>query len=119
MNEKFQEYLMSILEKTGEFLGEELPEVANQILIYSLYEGVTFIVLGLILLAGPVKLQHWITNVYEPGNYDMSKISWYIVTGLLGYFPILIMFVGNLLNIFKILLAPKLYLLEYAASLVK
>ena len=44
MNEKFQEYLMSILEKTGEFLGSELPEVAQQILNFSAYSVIINIV---------------------------------------------------------------------------
>lgn len=117
MNEKFQEYLMSILEKTGEFLGEELPEVAEQILLFNLSISIFYLAVGVCLSC--LSAYHIIKFSKIEGDSDegefVKMLLGGVICGLFGF--VLIIF--NISTVLKIWLAPKLYLLEYAAALVK
>jgi len=123
MNEKFQEYLMGILEKTGEFLGSEIPEIAHQILRFGLAEGILrvifyclFVVLFLYIASYIKKI---INNSDEP---EGDKVFFVAVVYVITCVPLsitLFAIVRRTTEILKIWLAPKLYLLEYAADLVK
>lgn len=116
MNEKFQEYLMGILEKTGEFLGNEIPEVAEQILTFGLVVGIVWIVFGLIFSVIGI---YYLVRYFSIKGTASDAQDVMLVPGFIG--PILGMafILVNISDVFKIWLAPKLYLLEYAASLVK
>jgi hypothetical protein len=111
-----------------DFIMAELPEVIQQLLLWHAVESIIHMLFGLLLLAAiPVG---W-TIVYHKrhvlfrrkrSEFDaMSGEAW--TTSTLGVFlTIIFTFIGlALLNLtwLQIWLAPKVYLIEYAAGLVK
>lgn len=122
MNEQFQEYLMSILEKTSEFLGGELPEVAKQILSFSAYSEVIAIV-SISCVAGAYlygfHLWTKFTHTWEDEDDGMAgRATSKIVTSIFSLVYIFNVF-SHVTGLIKIVVAPKVFLLEYAAGLVK
>jgi len=117
MNEQFQQYLMGIIEKTGEFLGNEIPEIANQILLFNLvtslfYCGVTFITA---CFCTRYCLCYFKKGIANASDTEDILSAFGVVAGVVS----IAVFIDNLIPVLKIWLAPKLYLLEYASSLVK
>jgi len=122
MNEQFQKYLMDILEKTGEFLGNEVPEVAQQILTFSAYSCI----LHIVTLSCAISV-----FLYGCHSWDKFTKTWDCKEDALGaravakvaravIFVIFIYKVfGQLSTLIKIYVAPKVFLLEYASDLIK
>jgi len=99
---------------TGDFLKEQIPEVVTQLLRWSIAEHAVWIVLSSIALI--ISWKFW-------------KFGKKLFTQDDSYFPIFfattgstilpgICFVYHSLGLLKLLIAPKLWLLEYAAHLI-
>lgn len=130
MNEQLQKVLADIITRVTsgadavvEFSKQQLPEVLKQLLIweftYSLCTWlITFgVVLGYIWWMS-IKWTWWIKNkttttIATDNQYSIITFIWSIAAVVS-----LIMLFNNL-DWLKIWVAPKLYLLEYAASLIK
>lgn len=123
MNEKLQEALAKILEKTTkgvegsiELLSGELPELINQILIWYALESFIWFSIGAAgLVAFKVKFKAISAYRESVDDYDLSygasyagQVAWIIISTTLT--------LSNYTWI-KILVAPKLYLIEYAARM--
>lgn len=130
MNEQWEKVLSSLITKvtTGadaviQFGSEQLPEVLKQLLIWNFTYSLLLWVISLSILIGylwwmSVKWKWWMhnkatTSMSTDNLYSIITFIWSILA-----FPSLIMFFSNL-DWLKIWVAPKLYLLEYAASLIK
>lgn len=122
MNDDLQKALAEILNKTTQgveagvgFLQRELPDVIQQLLIWhGVRSGVIFgvLVLGLIISIWLlVKGVMWSND----NDWDAGPL------GVLPLIPAGMCLAGALANLewLQILLAPKIFLIEYAASLVK
>lgn len=103
-----------------DFLVSEVPQVVQQLLVWHYYYYLILFFASLVILIMwaviDFKIYKWIK---ARGRYhDLWDV--YIVGGSLVRF-IIIAFFAALVNLkwLKILIAPKLYLLEYAVSLVK
>lgn len=119
MNEEFQKYLMSILEKTGEFLSAEVPEIANQILKFSLAENIVWLLFYLISLTGLYfGLKFIFKTTKDKYDNELERGLSCILAFFIGSISA-ISTVDHMVEIFKITIAPKLFLLEYASNLVK
>lgn len=106
---------ISAAEKGGEFLAEQIPDVVNQLLMWHMMKGIVML-LGSLLVFGlfvyfSVKLWRYLKTPYA----EVDAIMAILPLGLL-WIPIVALF--NLTWL-QILIAPKVYLIEYAASLVK
>lgn len=122
MNDQFQTYLMGILEKTGEFLSSEIPEVANQILNFYLSISIMYaVVFSLAVIAFVLSVKPFIKyteGFRDPTDKEGARVLYFSIVGAVAVvflFSALI----EIVTILQICLAPKLFLLEYAANLVK
>lgn len=135
MEEQANKILVELLQKAVggidaavSFSQAQIPDVVHQLLIWSSVSSAMFQFLGALMVAGSFfALLHiakcrkrgdeW--TIYE-GERSISSIAFELCRpvilsmSVLGVFIIMINF-----DWLKIWLAPKLYLLEYAASLIK
>lgn len=122
MNEQFQEYLMGILEKTGEFLGSEIPEVAQQILSFSAYSMLIKII-ALSCVAGVYGYAFYLwnkfTHTWNDKDDGVVGRAWAKIFTLILSFIYIFKFFNYITVLVKIYIAPKVFLLEYASGLVR
>lgn len=129
MNEQLQQALASILGKTMQgveagvsFLSTEIPDVIHQLLLFKL---VWSAIIAVILVTTCFFLISKGWKVSKKANEEVSSSNkgfpWFVY-GAVCVLPSVIMFfviLGSLKNVIQIWLAPKIYLIEYAASLAK
>lgn len=133
MNEQLQSTLLEFLNKSGEaletafvFTSEQVPDLIQQLLMFKLVESSLLTVLFLILFLLSMKYSlHLYKNRLVECKYSISgskadgdRVCGSICAALLSSI-MLWPAVAYLLETLKIWLAPKLYLIEYAADLVK
>ncbi|HGT4567380.1 TPA: hypothetical protein ACM3GT_003122 [Escherichia coli] len=140
MEEQANKILVELLQKASNgidaavsFSQAQIPDVVHQLLIWSFVHSALFQVAGLLLLIAAIKLpsfarternngERWTSFDGRPNDgYFISSVYYDICT---VFVPIFGSIMGVLIIAFnfewlKILLAPKLFLIEYAASLVK
>ena len=123
---KADDVLASLLEKTvgavergADWLAGEIPDVVNQLLAWHFWQSCIlafiFLILCVAVVIGYIKLWKLVENEFDP---SIIRIGDGVVATML------LCFLGSsciltALNALKIAIAPKLYLLEYASSLVK
>ena len=90
---------------------EQLPDLVQQILAFNMALSIGGIVLATMLLVGTVKFYKWLTSEETDGGEFMVLI--------IGGIPSFMWLVLSIINLLKITLAPKLYLMEYIQTLVK
>lgn len=101
-----------------EFSKQQIPDIIHQLLVWKIAESIVWLVLGaLIMFTGA-----WVTNRFrermnedEASSGTICQIIVTIVTAFIG----ICMIVSNLLDVLYIWLAPKVWLIEYAADLIK
>lgn len=122
------------IDATTTFLAAEIPDVVQQLLIWKMTESLLYFVLGVSLILSP-----WVTyklwgGVGAPGaptkgatRYEVTLTHdeygrWHDAAVFLLLPSAMVIaagFVVGDLDWLKILLAPKIYLLEYAKELIK
>lgn len=127
MNEQLQQALDQIMEKATasvddgvKFLPEELPEAVHQLLVWkytvsSLSMLAFFVLVCFIYQINKAQVNYWKRVFKEDSLVDHPEILVNCFQPLLA-FPILKLWSIEWL---QILLAPKVYLIEYAAQLAK
>lgn len=130
MNEKRDELvtkgiekLFDILKKTGDFVMAEVPDVLNQLLIYDLTVSLLWTVLPIVIILIITKYANKYYNYFIINAEEYSNVEGAYLTIWLTYTLITIGFIGvflvNLHISLKILLSPKVYLLEYGMNFFK
>lgn len=147
MNEQLQKVLADIIAKVTsgadavvEFSKQQLPEVLQQLLVWHFISNLLSFIIPLILLtiSLTVSIRFWIKVPKQESRDKDDRCPWiadeyrdrahklYFKYWLPGYVLPAVSFILGLVTLFnsnliwlKIVLAPKLYLLEYAASLIK
>lgn len=147
MNEQLQKALAEIITKVTsgadaaiQFSQEQIPEVLKQLLIWNFIQSLLSFVIPLILLFITVSvavrfwkkvptqvsrdndgMRPWIVDEYRDRDNCLHIRHW-----IQGYASIVVSVILTIIILFnmnltwlKIWLAPKLYLIEYAASLIK
>lgn len=133
MNEKTTELINTILEKaisvaeqTGEFVVEQAPDVIQQLLVWKFTVSLMAFCAGIISLIGLTYLINLVAKDNNAKNKDRASyhqfptpMIW--LMGVLIQVLVVVIAFGAWEGMMwiKIWLAPKLYLLEYGASLVK
>lgn len=128
MNDQLQQALAAILSKSMDaiqtgvtFLQAELPDVIHQLLMWHAARSGILASISLILA---IIFSKWACKAwkhadtfksYEDGNTGYSILS--VVLGVLSLFFACLL-VAQSMILMKILISPKIYLIEYAASLV-
>lgn len=136
MNEQIEKYLLNALEGIGQgvstgidFLAGEIPLYIQELLIWYAVKSGLFTLIGLVLIIGTVYIfikyggakkdgdgNYKVTLTHnDNGDFDAHVIG----TGFTGFF--LIVLGGHLMSLdwLQIIIAPRVWLLEYAATLVK
>lgn len=123
---KANEILVQMLEKTigavekgADWLAGEVPEVVQQLLAWHFWQSailsVIFIIPIIMFLRILPKSHTW-KDRYD--DYSTGAVLFWFVGGLISLVGTTLSIL-NMLIALKIIIAPKLYLLEYAASLIK
>lgn len=130
MNDQLQKVLADIITRVTsgadaaiQFGKEQIPEVLKQLLIWNftfsflIWFSATAVIVGYIIWM-LTKFRWWFKNQRSTTTeLDAAVIS---ITGIWGFISFIMIFVFWCnLDWLKIWVAPKLYLLEYAASLIK
>lgn len=122
MNEQLQQALATIIGKTMQgvdasisFLSAEIPDVIHQLLVFKLAQACVLLVMAILYLIA------WGVLAYKSFRYDWHEgIQMVLVFmgGAITVISVISLFIngGTALQIW---LAPKIYLIEYAASLAK
>ena len=129
MNEQLQQAVADLInksvataERAGDFIISELPDVVEQLLMYEFWYSFLVFIFGVIIfplaITGIVSGAKTCCLIKED---DDTRIPWSITKIVLS---ILFTFVGLFALLgehdwFKIWIAPKVWLIEYAANLVK
>lgn len=140
MEEQANKILVELLKKASNgidaavsFSQAQIPDVVHQLLIWSFVHSALFQLAGLLLLIAAIKLPSFARTARNNGerwtSFDGRPNDGYFISSV--YYDICTVFVpifGSIMGILiiafnfkwlKIWIAPKLFLIEYAASLVK
>ena len=101
-----------------EFGKQQIPDIINQLLMWKIAESGVWLVFGIVfLVVGLFFSNHYYNRLEElEGGMGMAvRIVGSFISLLAGS----IMIVQNLLSVLYIWLAPKVWLIEYGAELVK
>ena len=116
MNNKLEEQLSKVVEKsiglaekTGEFVIEQAPQLLQEFYNWHITESIIYLLLGLFILVLPIlfTVKNW-KSLYD-NNWSEACIIACIFTTFSGIW----MSIYKLIELIKILVAPKLYLIEY------
>lgn len=148
MNEQLQSAVTKILERaisgidsSVEFMQAELPDVIEQLLVWYAVKGALLsligfilITLSLVIVVKSFKSKPEMTDNFKPsilwvrGSYSWNRNE-VVARGeacfLIGLCSLvmfiigILMFCTNLMEPIQILVAPKIWLMEYAANMVK
>ena len=131
MDDKLQEALLNILNNVTQsvengvsFLSEQLPDVIHQLLLWKAVEsGIHFVILLALCIGLGIAACKFLKagREYKPKNAcDDKAIGYFLLFGITLFIAcVAFVFASNQLEWLKILIAPKMYLIEYAAQLVK
>lgn len=118
-----EQVLAQILNKAlevGDFMTEQAPLVVQELLAYESVAHCVFAILcACFLFAFLLAIKWCFKEIKSDKHYNESG---YVMLMLLSIAASVLLFfsvVNNALDVFKIIVAPRIYLLEYAAELVK
>lgn len=125
MNEQANKILADLLQKASNgidaavsFSQAQVPDVIHQLLVWNAVSSLMFQAIAILMVMGFLLTVKKAWEIAEGHSGADFFAFLYIVCGALAS---IIMFVGFWFNFdwLKIWLAPKLYLIEYAATLIK
>lgn len=115
--EKFALELLEGLKAVKGFAVEQIPEVLRQVLAYGMVEDAVIVISCAVILVLLWKLHFSVKEIWDKNEYSAAPIA-YVPMSLIAVASFFAM--GSyLLDALKIISAPKLYLLEYAAHMAK
>lgn len=110
--EKAISELISSTINAKDFILAEMPEYIQQLLMWKMSQGIFYAITGIFILYLAFLLSKKI----------MKQVDDMIMATMVCTAPVLaglILFFENITTVIQILVAPKVYLVEYAASLIK
>ncbi len=138
MNEQLQEAVASLMDKSivameagAGFLSEEIPEVINQLLLWHMVSSLFQSILAILILISigfilKHQIKYWFEDIEVEKHSRTIKIKrfdeGYGLLALLNLFlliPVIHAIVIVNFTWLQIWIAPKIFLIEYAAKLVK
>lgn len=116
-------------EKTGQFVVEQAPDVVRQLLVYNLVINIFWTALGLILMIQlPFAVRSTVRygRIMDDREYSTDvrssacvKFGFGIARSVFGGAFGGIFFLSNFSETMKLIFAPKVWLIEYAAALLR
>ena len=128
MDEQLQKALAEIIGKVNggidgaaSFMSAQIPDVVNQLLTWYAAKSAIMCLLAVILMIAWLFAEHYAIKALRSNGADFD--TWTIGYGLIGSIAriVPVYFVAQYLNFdwLQIWLAPKIWIIEYAASLAK
>ena len=128
MNEQLQAALTTLLDKSlnaVDFMVAELPEVIQQLLLWKMWESAIGCAIGMVIVVCSIFYFKKLFKMASAYDKETSTLGKYreSVRPFCAFFLIPLIF--GILVVFhnviwlQILIAPKVYLIEYAANLAK
>jgi hypothetical protein len=112
---KFLSSMADTLKEAKDFSLQQLPIVAKEILSYNMAKDIVWLIIAMLFLGGSLALIRPVNEAVkkdlEYGPSWLLPISMFIVGST--------MLITNGLDVLKIWLAPRVYLLEYITYLLK
>ena len=93
-----------------DFASKQIPDVIEQLLKWKLVEASVFMVSGVILI---------LTAIYVYRKFLKDSDGAIVVLSIPLALGGIVCFINNILIMFQIIVAPKIYLIEYVSHLVK
>lgn len=141
MEEQANKILVELLQKAVggidaavSFSQAQIPDIVHQLLVWNFVSSALAMIVGLVICCGmpliarsilirygkaKVKDETWVIDQSFDYTKSMSFPAFMVLFFCAGAFIISVIVVINSMDWLKIWLTPKLYLLEYAASLIK
>ncbi|AZU97844.1 TMhelix containing protein [Vibrio phage LP.2] len=127
MNEQLQNALAAILGKTiegidasVEFMQAELPDVISQLLIWYGAKSAIMCTLGILaVLLSAIAWLKWVKHCKKDDEGYHDEFDMYMIPSVLCIVPAIFAAMSINLEWLQIWIAPKIWLIEYAASLTK
>ncbi len=116
---------VQLANKTGVWLGGQIPDVLHQLLEYNLIMAIIGAIVGLLIVMAGFVIIWAIYRKFTSSQYRMDADDWggFTLVSLIPFgllvAPGLAMFFCNLSNMIEIWVAPKIYCIQYAASLIQ
>lgn len=108
-------------EKTGNFVVEQAPDLIQQLIVWKTCEYIFLILISIAFLFSIYKWHKSGIKRHENFTYFSQEIEFAIFCiysiGVILIFGIALF--TSFLNLIQILVAPKIWLIEYAANLIK
>lgn len=120
MNEQILIDIINNATQFKHFVLDQLPDVLQQLLRWKLVESVVHNVVAMAIAIAWFKFTKFFLNRHsEMGLYDGGRVGIEISIGIVSTVSLITLVVFINITWLKILVSPKVYLIEYAASLVK
>ena len=108
-------------EKTGNFVVEQAPDLIQQLIVWKTCEYIFLIIISIAFMFSLYKWHKSAMKRHDNYDYFCEKIEFFIYC---IYAIVVIVIFGialftSFFNLIQILLAPKIWLIEYAANLIK
>ena len=117
---KLEETVNSILQSAAEkasqgaeFLEGQIPDVARQLLAWNLYKALVILAACAVVIGAGV----WVARKWDSDDWCYTPLPALLAVATIGFPLVFIYF--NALEAIQISVAPKVWLLEYAAQLVR
>lgn len=121
--------LVTILDKTivgveqgVAFLSSEIPDVVRQLLLWHGMKNLIFFLVGLVMIASSAYIIKYASMLRKKDEFDWDNEG-YLLQQIFYYGLSLLIFglsfIGLNIEWIQVWIAPKVWLIEYAASLVK
>lgn len=128
MNEQLQQKLLqylngleSLADKSGDFLGDQIPQIAIEIVKFGAASHIIWAVINMAVVICIEIIRRRITSAFASNkkSYDLTDIT---IANVLSIVPIIMFFLFSaieLVEAMKAIVAPRLFLLEYVKTLIK
>lgn len=109
--------MSEILKSTKDFTAQQAPELMKEILHYKLAGNALEIIIGLIIGLIAYRVHVWILNRLKEESYSEAVMLYFgvVPTAIVSFICIL----DGIYDFMQILLAPRMFLIEYFAHLVR
>ena len=106
------EKAISGIEKGVDFTMEQAPLLVREFYNWHIAEAIFWLVLSVIVLSIPY-FMYKIYKKYDAFREDELMVFFPIMASIISLVFGVIMFISNLLDLIKLIVAPRLYLIEY------
>lgn len=101
-----------------EFGKQQIPDIINQLLMWKMAESSVWMVFGIVILVVGLFFSNYYYNRLEEAEQGLGMCI-RIIGSTISLVAGSIIIISNLLDVLYILLAPKVWLIEYGAELMK